>query len=399
MATLYDAKGNAIDVGGGSGGDVADKSITPEKLAGVVKNIFDLSQNTEENAYIEASKAYHNDAGRYWGGVGSYDGEYFSYMIPVKPGETYYLQNINNMAEPNKLVSAVFYTGDKELTTQTGTLSAVGNYITVPVTAAYMRIPVHADTVDTVMVLSGTDKPLGVYVPYGYIVPELFGDVGDKGIPWKKLAMNAKPHRFYGARVGCLGDSLTEMGGRWQAKLAEKLGFASITNYGMSGTTVTSARGEGEHTYRDRAPNMSNDLDLIIVMTSINDHGAPYGVYNEAEKTGTLEGATDKTSNDVSTIAGAGLALIDILRNKYPHADIVFFSHPHTHWGWSFGEADMYRKICGRHSIPFFDLLRYSGIDGTVEADNAHFFTDGTHLTDAGNDKVAEYMAACLRTI
>ena len=144
---------------------------------------------------------------------------------------------------------------------------------------------------------------------------------------------------------------------------------------------------------------MSDDLDLIIVMTSINDNDAAYGVYNESEKTGTLADATDKTVNDVSTIAGAGLALIDILRNKYPQADIVFFSHPHTHWGWSFGEADMYREICGRHSIPFFDLLRYSGMDGTISADNTAYFTDGVHLTGAGNNRVADYMAACLRTL
>lgn len=397
MATLYDANGSAIAVSGGSSGEIADNSITPEKLSGVVKNVFDLSQNTEENAYLEHGKAYQHDTGRYWGGAGDYAGAYFSYLIPVKTGEKYYLQNINVSASNE--ASAIFFTADRELTTQANTLTAGGNYITVPATAAYMAVPVHADTVDTVMVLSGTTEPLSVFVPYGYIVPNLFGDVGDKGISWEKLAVNAKPHRFHGARVGCLGDSLTEMGNSWQARLKSHMGFASITNYGVSGTTVTSARGEGEHTYRDRAPNMSNDLDLIIVMTSINDSGAAYGVYNEEQDTGTLADATDKTTNDVSTIAGAGLALIDILRNKYPHSDIVFFSHPHTHWGWSFGEADMYREICGRHSIPFFDLLRYSGIDGTFSADNTAYFTDGVHLTAAGNDRVADYMAACLRTL
>lgn len=394
---LYDANGNTIEVGGGSSGEIADKSITPEKLAGVVKNVFDLSKNTEENAYLEYGKAYQHDTGRYWGGAGDYAGAYFSYLIPVKTGEKYYLQNINVNASNE--ASAIFFTADKQLTTQNGTLCAGGNYITVPATAAYMAVPVHANTVDTVMVLSGTTEPLSVYVPYGYIVPHLFGNVGDKGISWKKLAVNAKPHRFHGARVGCLGDSLTEMGNSWQVRLKSHMGFASITNYGVSGTTVTSARGEGEHTYRDRAPNMSDDLDLIIVMTSINDNGAPYGVYNEAQDTGTKADATDKTANDVSTIAGAGLALIKILREKYPHSDIVFFSHPHTHWGWSFGEADMYREICGRHSVPFFDLLRYSGMDGTFSADNAAYFSDGVHLTAAGNDRVADYMAACLRTL
>lgn len=382
---LYDGSGKVISVGTGS-------------LPSTVRNVFDIGQNTEENAYTEYGTAYQHVSGRYWGGTGDYAGAYFSYLIPVAPGDTYYLQNINLNADNE--ASAIFYTENKELTTQSGTLTAGGNYITVPATAAYMRVPVHADTVETVMVLAGASKAISTYIPYsGEIIPGLYGEIGRKGVSLAQLAFDAQPSRFLGAAVGCLGDSLTNMGARWQARLARKMGFASITNYGVSGTTVTSARGEGESTYRDRAPNMADNLDLIIVMTSINDNGAPYGVYNEANDTGTLADAADKTANDVSTIAGAGLALIDILRNKYPNSDIVFFSHPHTHWGWSFGEADMYREICGRHSIPFFDLLRYSGMDGTFSADNTAYFTDGVHLTAAGNNRVADYMAACLRTL
>lgn len=390
---LYDSNGNPIEVGGSASG-----AVSPSDIEGVVKNVFDVSQNTEENAFTDYSGAYRHSVNRYWGGAGDFNGAHFSYLIPVKTGETYYLQNIN--LNESKEASAIFYTADKELTTQSGTLTAGGNYITVPATAAYMRVPVHADTVDTVMVLTGTETPLDVYIPYeGQIVPNLYGDISDHGIAFSRLAMDAKFHRFKGAKVGCLGDSLTSMGSHWQSRLAKLMDFGSITNYGKSGTTVTSQRGEGENTFRDRAPNMADDLDLIIVLTSINDHGAPYGVFNEQQGTGTKADATDKTTNDVSTIAGAGLALIDILRNKYPHKDIVFFSHPHTHWRWSFGEADMYREVCGRHSVPFFDLLRYSGMDGTFSTDNNAYFTDGVHLTTAGNDRLADYMAACLRTL
>lgn len=387
---LYKATGGAIEVSGGA--------VEPGDIGGVVTNVFDVSQNTEENALSDYAVAYHHSSGRYWGGAGSFSGAHFSYLIPVAPGETYYLQNINLSASNE--ASAIFYTEDKELTTQTYTLSASGAYITVPDTAAYMRIPVHADTVDTVMVLTGTEAPLEVYIPYeGQLVPGLFGDISDHGISFSRLAADAKGHRFKGAKVGCLGDSLTAMGSRWQTRLAKLMSFGSVTNYGESGTTVTSARGEGENTYRDRAPDMDDDLDLILVMTSVNDNGAAYGVYNSSADTGTLEDAEDTAVNDVSTVAGAGLALIQILRNKYPGKDIVFFSHPHTHWGWSFGEADVYREVCGRHSVPFFDLLRFGGMDGTFTEDNAVWFTDGVHLTDAGNDRMADYMAACLRTL
>ncbi len=356
---------------------------TAAALTGAVTNVFDPAQNTEDNALTAYARAFHHVSGRYWGTAGSYEGAYFSYLIPVSPGDTYYLQGIH-LTESGE-ASAVFYTADKELTTQAYTLTASGNYITVPATARYMRIPVHADTVDKVMVLTGTMAAIDVQIPYGgQLIPGLYGDIGEGGVFFSRLAEDAQHHRFKGAKVGCLGDSLTAMGDRWQSRLAELMNFGSVTNYGLSGTTLTSARGEGESTYRDRAPNMDDDLDLVIVMSSINDNGAEYGEYG---------------STDVSTVAGAALSLIQILREKYPQKDIVFFSHPHTHWEWSFGEADILSEVCGKHSVPFFDMLRFCGMDGTFSGENAAYFTDGIHLTDAGNDRVADYMAACLRTI
>lgn len=387
---LYDASGNVIPVGGG-GVDVS----------GSVSNVFDISLNTEEDVFVDYCEAFHHPTQRSWGGTGNYAGAYFSYLIPVKPGETYYLQNVHRVSGENN-ATAIFYTADKEFTTERYTLTASGNAITIPATAAYMRVPVHADTVDTVMVLKDATEAPTVFVPYGkQIIPGLFGEIGTKGVAFDRLGNDARFHRFVGAKVGCLGDSLTNMASNgWIKRLKELMGFSSITNYGMSGTTITSARGEGESTYRDRAPNMSDDLDLIIVMTSINDYGAEIGVYNPTEKTGTLEGATDKTVNDVSTIAGAGLELIRILREKYPYKDIVFFSNPHPDWGeWCYQSAEMYRTICARNTVPFFDMLSYSGIYGSKFGDETHFYIDSTHMSEAGNDRIADFMAASLRTL
>ena len=397
---LFDANGKPIEVSSGSG-TIADNSITTDKLAGVVKNVFDPSMNTEQNAFTTYCEAFQHPTIRSWGGAGSYTGAHFSYLIPVKPGESYHLQNINLVSGDNN-ATAIFYTADKEMTTERFTLSAAGKNIVVPETAAYMRVPVHGDTVDTVMVLTGTSEPVNVFIPYkGQLVPGLFGDITEYGVPFSGLAEEARFHRFRDAKVGCLGDSLTNMATNgWIKRLAELMGFASITNYGMSGTTVTSARGEGDSTYRDRAVNMADDLDLIIVLTSINDYGSPIGIYNPAEKTGTLEGAADKSLNDVSTIAGAGLELIRILREKYPFKDIVFFSHPHPDWGeWCYQEEAMYKTICSRNAVPFFELLSNSGLYGAVHNTVTHYYIDGTHLSEEGNDRLAEYMAASLRSI
>lgn len=387
---LYDANGNILTVGGGN-----------VSVSGAVRNVFDISKNTEENAYLEHDQAFHHPTIRSWGGVGDYAGSYFSYLIPVSPGERYYLQNVHRVSGDNN-ATAIFYTADKQFTTQSNTLTAMGNAITIPQTAAYMRVPVHADTVDTVMVLKDATDAATVFIPYDkQMVPGLFGEIGVKGVGFDRLGNDARFHRFIGAKVGCLGDSLTNMASNgWIKRLKELMGFASITNYGVSGTTVTSARGEGESTFRDRAPNMADDLDLIIVLTSINDYGSPIGVYNPKEGTGTLENAEDKTVNDVSTIAGAGLELIRILREKYPYKDIVFFSHPHPNWGdWCYKEEAMYKTICGRHAVPFFELLSNSGLYGAEHDKETHYYIDSTHLSDAGNERMAEYMAACLRTV
>lgn len=390
---IYDISGNIISSNNGS-----DVVLAPKNFDGIVENVFDISQNTEENAYTEHEIAYHHPSLRSWVGVGSYKGRHFSYLIPVKPNEKYYLQNICLTAESQ--ASAIFYTESKEPTTQSGTLSAVGNYITIPATAYYMRVSVHADTVDTVMVLKGTEKPIDVFVPFGrYVQPELYGNIGKKSIDYQMLRLNTRPHRFYGMKVGCLGDSLTAMGARWQKRLMLSMGFASITNYGVSGTTVTSWN--PENTYRDRVESMAEDLDLIIVMTSPNDNNAPIGKYNSQQGTGTLEDATNLNENDVSTIAGAGVELLNLLKAKYPHKDIVFFGHPHTYL-MKWDEPDMYKLVCGRRSVPFFDMMRCGGMDtkgGDASEESAYYFTDLIHLTDAGNDRVADYMAGCLRTL
>ena len=136
-------------------------------------------------------------------------------------------------------------------------------------------------------------------------------------------------------------------------------------------------------------------------MTSPNDNNAPIGKYNPQQGTGTKEDATDLSTNDVSTIAGAGVELLNILKAKYPHKDIVFFGHPHTYLG-KWDEPDMYKLVCGRRAVPFFDTMRNCGMDtkgGSASDESNYYFTDLIHLTDAGNDRLADYMAACLRTL
>lgn len=351
----------------------------------IVKNIYDYTQDTEDTIYTEHTLCYAHINNYYWGGnVGSINGDYFSYKIPVTEGKTYYLQNIRHNA--NNEVTALFLTSDGELATSTNVNPINTNLlcITIPKNVAYIRIPTSANTKQNVMVLEDVNEALSNYIPYGNCITDYSVLIRDNQVGYTNLKQDVKPHRFYGAKVNTLGDSLTEPG-MWQEKLKDLMGFAEIRNYGVGGTTVTSARGEGESTFRDRASLMDDDADLIIVFTSINDNGAAMGT---------------KDSVDVSTIGGAGNVLASMLREKYPTATIVFTSHPHLHWNpWAGNASDMYQEVCKEYGIPFCDILRTSNIDGRNEVANKYFFTDGIHLTDAGFERIAQTIAGFLKTI
>lgn len=353
-------------------------------IEGSTENIFDISKNTENEVDITHTGAYAHPTNWYWKSSGSFNGEYLSYKIEIEEGVDYYIQNVNAIA--NNEARVLFCTDDGEYSNIKEYLNTNNDTFNIPIGTGikYIRVPVRADKLHEVMVLKNRNTQVNNYIPFGTQIEGINFSLNDNQVEYDHLHPTIKPHRWYGAKVNTLGDSLTAPG-KWQEKLKDLMGFAEIRNYGVGGTTVTSARGEGESTFRDRVPSMSDDADLIIVFTSINDNGASMG---------------DAKSTDVSTIGGAGNVLATMLRSKYPTATIVFTSHPHLHWNdWAGKSADMYKKVCELHGIPFCDILRTSNIDGRNEVANKHFFTDGIHLTDAGFERIAQTIAGFLKTI
>lgn len=353
-------------------------------IEGSIENIFDISKNTETEVDLTHTGAFANPTSWYWKGTGSFTGEYLSYKIEIEEGIDYYIQNVNVSASNE--ARALFCTADGEYSTIQHYLNTNNNTFNIPIGTGikYIRVPVRADKLHEVMVLKNRNTQVNNYIPFGTQIEGINFSLNDNQVEYDHLHPTIKPHRWYGAKVNTLGDSLTAPG-KWQEKLKDLMGFSEIRNYGVGGTTVTSARGEGESTFRDRVPSMSDDADLIIVFTSINDNGASMG---------------DAKSTDVSTIGGAGNVLATMLRSKYPTATIVFTSHPHLHWNdWAGQASDMYQEVCGYHGIPFCDILRTSNIDGRNEVANKHFFTDGIHLTDAGFERIAQTIAGFLKTI
>lgn len=353
-------------------------------IHGAIENIFDVSKNIDTEVDITHTGAYTNPSSWYWKGTGSFTGEHLSYKIEIEEGVDYYIQNANVSASNE--ARALFCTENGEYSTIQHYLNTNNNTFNIPVGTGikYIRIPVNANKLNEVMVLKNTNVEVNNYIPFGTQIEGLNVSLKDNQVEYPHLNQTIKPHRWYGAKVNTLGDSLTAPG-KWQEKLKELMGFSEIRNYGVGGTTVTSARGEGESTFRDRVTLMDDDADLIIVFTSINDNGAEMG---------------EVGNTDVSTIAGAGNVLMTMLREKYPTKTIVFTSHPHLHWNpWAGNASDTYKKVCELHGIPFCDILRTSNIDGRNETANAYFFTDGIHLTEAGFERIAQTIAGFLRTI
>ena len=357
--------------------------IPSSKIDNSIENVFDISKNIESSIDATHTGAYNHVNRWYWYGTGSIDGDFLSYKIEIEEGIDYYVQGVN--ASKDNECRALFCTADGEYSTIYDYLNTNANTFNIPVGTGikYIRVPVKSGKLNEVMVLKNRTTAVDHYVPYGTEVEGLVSNIKESQIEYDNLQQPVKPHRFYGAKVNTLGDSLTAPG-KWQAYLKDIMGFSEIRNYGVGGTTVTSARGEGESTFRDRAPSMDDDADLIIVFTSINDNGAAYGTYN---------------STDVSTVGGAGNVLATMLREKYPHSDIIFTSNPHTHWEWSFGACDMYKEVCRHHSIPFCDLLGTCGIDGTNDVEKSYYYSDGIHPTDAGQYRIAQTIAGFLRTL
>lgn len=356
---------------------------TVEKL----KNIYDWTKDNAGSVYTEHTLCYSHSTTYYWGGAeGSIDGDYYSYKIPVISGKTYYLQNVRFSASNE--VKALFCTSDGELATypNVNPINTHLSSIVIPDNVSYIRVPTSAKGKYDVMVLEDSNNPATNYIPFGTCIIGHATMIKDNQVAFTNLQYNVKPHRWYGAKVNTLGDSLTAPG-VWQQKLKDIMGFSEIRNYGVGGTCVTNHRGTG-NTYIDRAPDMDDDADLIIVFTSINDYGVEIGTVNDTGR---------------ETIGGAANTLASLLQEKYPYSTIVFTSHPHTTGdgpnSWPYQSSDMYKEVCGYKAIPFCDLLRTSNINRQVQSSSDYFFKDTIHCTDSGYERIAQTLAGFLRGI
>lgn len=176
--------------------------------------------------------------------------------------------------------------------------------------------------------------------------------------------------------VVCLGDSMTEGVGttmpyyEWFPQL---LGASTVTAHGLGGSCIAPKVDEiptwetGIASFYERYETMEDDADVIIVFGGVNDW-----------TTGRELGTSSDTGT--STFYGAMDALCDGLEQKYPDAEIFFFSSPQnncadrpandlagTQWegntegfnrkGYRLQDyVDAMEEVCAQHQIHFCSL-------------------------------------------
>lgn len=189
-----------------------------------------------------------------------------------------------------------------------------------------------------------------------------------------------KAQNLKGKRIGVIGDSYVRnhkepVENTWHFKFAQKYEMQYF-NYGRNGNCVAMDRSRfGKALYKRYATDMSDSLDVIIVVAGHNDATL-------LDSIGGIEVYKEKL----------GL-LCSGLIHKYPQAHIFFF----TAWNCEnfLGSnrekvVDATLDVCGAYAIPVFDSARRSMIFASDETFRKQYFQrqpDRAHLNSAGHDR------------
>ena len=187
---------------------------------------------------------------------------------------------------------------------------------------------------------------------------------------------------FNGKTMVVLGDSLTEVNQHYTKGyytwIKEILGLSNVTNYGISGSSITTK----SKPMCERYANMVN-ADIVLVMGGTNDC------------TWNAELGT-KDSVDNSTVYGAMKTLCAGLKQKYPTSLVIFITphyqekYPHEKGYTAMDISKIIKDVCYDYAIPVYDNNQLSGIYST----NLNYYTvDNCHWNDTAHEMVGKNVA------
>lgn len=265
-----------------------------------------------------------------------------------------------------------FYDADKTFISGHG----VGiKTFTTPENTAYIRITVRKVKLDVFMLVLGSTPPAETdYIPFNVFS---FTD---------NVQVAREEKLFEGMKLAFNGDSIVQNGSYMLSQIKNKLGFESVTNYGIGGTAYA-VRTEpwDANAISLRYGDMADDYDVIAFMAGTND-------FKSAEiNLDTFKEALHTTFNG--------------LVEKYPTKKLVVFTMPPRYDRTANGEtvhqyADAIMEVAGYYSIPSCDLLRNSQLRPWNEINKAEYITDGLHPeTPQGYDLMLPRMIEFFKTI
>lgn len=239
-------------------------------------------------------------------------------------------------------------------------------------------------------------------------------------------------HPWYGARVGIIGDSISDPR---VANGPEKYYWFMTREIGII-PCVVAQNGQQWNEVLPQANRLKSEygdnIDAIIILMGTNDFnaGVPIGEWYTEEYV-QVEAANGEQKSmqtrryrvpnlDQSTFKGRINMALDSLKNMYPHQQIILMTPLHRGYA-KFGETNIqpdenYTNSCGEYidayvnavkeagnvwAVPVIDLNAISGIFPLNRSQKEYFprDRDRLHPTDEGHERIARSLIAWLRCL
>lgn len=208
---------------------------------------------------------------------------------------------------------------------------------------------------------------------------------------------------FMGGRFSALGDSTTvgnpsEDGDNysWTSSLAKLCLFKEVKNVGENGSKITRNSTDIGRSFVERCSVISNQ-HCISVFGGVNDfnYNSPMGNFG---------------SDDETTFYGALKKVLLTLTENNPRAKTFFITPMKTNNVHdTFAKNDLgftltnyveaIKKVADYYSIPVLDLYASSTVSPYIPTLKSEYMKDGTHLNNAGQDRIATQIASFINQL
>lgn len=213
-------------------------------------------------------------------------------------------------------------------------------------------------------------------------------------------ALGGKPISQWSTKKwNVLGDSISTVDYTTKAYyqyVNEALGFATVNNYGISSTEISTG-GTYPNPFIGRYTNMDSTADLITVFGGLNDylHDAELGTF---------------ASRDNATFYGAMHNLCIGLYTNFSNAKIAFFTPTKVNAYGKNGSANAkgytlsqyvnaVKEVCAEYSIPVLDLQSMSGLTPHIATMKTKYQPDGCHPNALGHNILASKISSFLNSL